>query len=166
MSKEVIKMEQEPMFYEIEVENQKKKVMDLALFQEWLAQNKFRHSVCNLDVTKIESDELLLTQVAKSCSEMLLEIERKFGGQVASQKFYQGKGCEECDNHGYKGRVAIFEVLVITDEIKRLISAKASSGQIRELAVKQGMTLIIQDGLNKVASGLTTIEEVLRAAKE
>lgn len=78
---------------------------------------------------------------------------------------YHGKGCPVCHQTGYIGRVGIFEVLVITDEIRDLIIAKADSQEIEKKAAGQGMTSMLEDGLDKVVKGLTTVEEVLRATK-
>jgi len=91
----------------------------------------------------------------------LKEIEGK-----AKFKLYKGKGCDKCGDSGYRGRVAIFEVLPITDKIGRLILERSPAGKIEEQAVEEGMVKLIQDGYLKIIEGLTTIEEVLRVAKE
>ncbi len=80
--------------------------------------------------------------------------------------FYRGKGCDQCGNTGYKGRIGIYEVLEINEKIKDLILKKASSGEISSAALEQGMMTIMQDGLIKAKTGTTTIEEVLRVTKE
>ena len=83
----------------------------------------------------------------------------------AGIKFYQGKGCDECLHTGYKGRTAIYEFLVISDEIRELISSHASARQIKEEAVKsEKMHTLKMDGWEKIKSGITTPEEVLRVA--
>ncbi|MBO1005593.1 GspE/PulE family protein [Pseudogracilibacillus auburnensis] len=74
----------------------------------------------------------------------------------------RGKGCTSCNMTGYKGRIAIQEVLVMTDELKKMIMNKQSFSQLREQAIKQQTTFLIDDGLMKVKQGLTTTEEVLR----
>ncbi len=76
--------------------------------------------------------------------------------------FYRGAGCEYCKNTGYRGRSAIFEHMIINDEIRRLISKSASSDYIREAAVKNGMIPLFDYGLIRVENGDTTISEVLR----
>lgn len=80
--------------------------------------------------------------------------------------FYHGKGCKECDDTGYRGRVGINEVLVVDEEIRAAILKKASASTIKEIAVKNGMTTIFEDGLAKAAAGQTTISEVLRTINE
>jgi type IV pilus assembly protein PilB len=81
---------------------------------------------------------------------------------VASQRFYYGKGCETCKNTGYKGRTAIFELMTVDDAIRALILGKSSSNQIRNVAQRNGMRTLRDSGVQKVYAGLTTIEEVVR----
>ncbi len=81
-------------------------------------------------------------------------------------KLYRGKGCDDCGDSGYQGRIAIFEVLPINEKNGRLILERAPAGKIEEQAVEDGMVKLIQDGYLKALEGLTTIEEVLRVAKE
>lgn len=78
--------------------------------------------------------------------------------------FYEPVGCEECANTGFKGRLAIFEIMVMTPDIARLTIERADTGILEKQAIKDGMTLLIHDGLMKVKKGLTTIEEVLTVA--
>ncbi len=84
----------------------------------------------------------------------------------AEWKFYKGKGCDICNKSGYKGRLGIYEILTMSDEIKGAMSEKISEYEVRELAKKQGMTTMQQDGILKVIDGLTTVEEILRVAGE
>ncbi len=84
----------------------------------------------------------------------------------AEWKFYKGKGCDTCNKSGYKGRLGIYEILTMSDEIKAAMSEQISEYQVRELAKNQGMTTMQQDGILKVLDGLTTIEEILRVAGE
>ena len=82
------------------------------------------------------------------------------------QKFYRGKGCTECGHKGYKGRVGIFEVLEVNDEIRELVIKKVSAEEIYQAAIKNGMMPLLQDGINKGSGGITTIEEILRVVRE
>jgi len=75
---------------------------------------------------------------------------------------YEGKGCLECNNTGYKGRVGIFEVLPVTSEIRELILKRASNDEIKQKAVELGMTTLRSDGVAKIKQGMTTIEEIIR----
>ncbi len=81
---------------------------------------------------------------------------------TAGEKVYKGKGCDTCAGSGYKGRVCINEVLVATPAIREAILRKSSADEMRAIAIKEGMTTMLDDGFEKVRSGITTIEEVLR----
>ncbi len=81
-------------------------------------------------------------------------------------KFFKAKGCDQCNHEGYHGRIGIFEVLDIDDEIQKLITEKASSDQIEKRAKEKGMGTMVDDGFVKAAQGWTTIEEILRVTKE
>lgn len=81
-------------------------------------------------------------------------------------KFYKARGCSECGNLGYQGRIGIFEILVVTDKIMRLILGRASASEIEKEAREEGMITLKQDGLMKVIEGITTLEEVLRVAQD
>jgi len=78
------------------------------------------------------------------------------------EKVYTGKGCPSCNFKGYTGRVAIFEILEINDEIRHIINKGGTEQDIREAAFKYGFKTLIQDGFEKVIQGITTTEEVLR----
>lgn len=80
-------------------------------------------------------------------------------------RIYQGKGCDACKGTGYLGRVGIYEVLEVTKSIRELIVEKSDSDTITQAAISEGMTTMLDDGLAKVAQGVTTIEEVLRVTK-
>jgi len=88
----------------------------------------------------------------------------KFFGKSGQILLYKGKGCEACGGIGFQGRVAIHELLVITPEIEKLITARASSAEIEAMARSQSMASLFEDGFEKVRSGVTTIEELLRVA--
>jgi type IV pilus assembly protein PilB len=76
--------------------------------------------------------------------------------------FYKGKGCPACNFTGMKGRVAVYEVMPITEELRTLILRNAPTAEIRDLALNQGMKTLRQNALQKVIEGVTTVEEVLR----
>jgi type IV pilus assembly protein PilB len=82
-------------------------------------------------------------------------------------KFYEGAGCPACQEIGYKGRIGIYEILIMNKEIEKLILAeKLSEYDIREIAVKNGMVTMAQDGLLKALEGVTSVEEIFRVAEE
>jgi len=86
-------------------------------------------------------------------------------GKNKEIRVYKGKGCKACHFSGYQGRVGVFEVLEVSKAIREMIVQKADADLIAAQAVKEGMTTILDDGLSKVATGVTTIEEVLRVTK-
>ncbi len=102
--------------------------------------------------------------------EVLLEIKKVLGDlyDFGKNKFtlFAGKGCTDCNNTGYQGRVGIFEVLQITEKISRLILVREIAQTIERQAISDGMITMKQDGYMKVVEGITTIEEVLRVAQE
>jgi type IV pilus assembly protein PilB len=75
---------------------------------------------------------------------------------------YKGAGCDRCSGTGYKGRQGLYEVMPVTPEIRELILDRASTAELRQKAVEQGMLTLRQDGLLKIQKGITTVEEVLR----
>ena len=79
-------------------------------------------------------------------------------------KFFEPVGCDECNQTGYRGRIAIFEVMEMTPAIAKLTMERSETGIIRDQAVKDGMVPLIKDGLRRIKDGLTTIEEVLAVA--
>ncbi len=93
---------------------------------------------------------------------------RKIGfpqDQIASTRFMKGMGCEECRQLGYQGRLAIYELLVLNEDLRPLILGRAASSTIAQRAVELGMRTLRDDGWNKVKAGTTTIEEVLRVTQ-
>lgn len=94
---------------------------------------------------KVEVEELVACGFAPSSAEKI--------------KVYKGKGCEACNNTGYKGRVAIYEVLEMTPRLRELVIKNASSDDIKAMAIKEGMKTLRMSALTKVAQGLTTLEE-------
>jgi len=105
---------------------------------------------------------VICTHCKESCPidpEALLEL----GIDDSSTKnAFQGKGCDHCNETGYRGRTGIYELLVIDDEIRKLILAHASTQEIRERAMQLGMTTLRQDGWRKIMEGITTVEEIIR----
>jgi type IV pilus assembly protein PilB len=95
------------------------------------------------------SDELLM--------ELQLPIE-----QARRYKFYYGKGCQRCNNAGYKGRTGIYELMEIDDDIRDMVSSDASVDEMRNLARAKGMTTLRESGLKLIFDGVTTIDEVVR----
>ena len=108
----------------------------------------------------------LVRVICRTCIEpievapaLLAEIDNPGQGSI---KTFHGKGCKECNHTGFRGRAGIYELLVVDDSVRKLILTKATSQSIRESARKKGMTTLREDGWQKVAKGVTTVEEVLR----
>ncbi len=85
---------------------------------------------------------------------------------AAAIPFYKSVGCDQCNHTGYRGRIGIYEVMRVTDKLRRLIAVKSTEDQLREAAVTGGMITLGEDGLAKVKSGITTPEELLRVVTE
>ncbi|OGW62294.1 MAG: type II secretion system protein GspE [Nitrospirae bacterium RIFCSPHIGHO2_01_FULL_66_17] len=85
---------------------------------------------------------------------------------ATSEMFFKAGGCPECLDTGYRGRIGIYEILVMDDEVRALILAKADANTIKARAVERGMTTLREDGARKVLDGVTTTEEVLRVTAE
>jgi type IV pilus assembly protein PilB len=110
----------------------------------------------------------LIRRVCKDCKqehptppEAMIEV--GFTAEEAKKlKTYKGKGCSTCNNTGYKGRIGLYEVLEVTDEIRELILIGASALELRKKAIDDGMVSLRESGLHKIRNGVTTIEEVVR----
>jgi general secretion pathway protein E len=87
-------------------------------------------------------------------------------GPEVPEKQWRGTGCRQCQGTGYRGRSGVFEMMVVTDEIRSLILQRAPSHQLRRVAVGQGMRSLREDGWRVVAEGRTTVDEVMRNTKD
>ncbi|KKR15186.1 MAG: Type IV pilus assembly protein PilB [Candidatus Falkowbacteria bacterium GW2011_GWA2_39_24] len=93
----------------------------------------------------------------------LNEVFTKMGyAKLDRVRLYRGRGCKVCNNTGYRGRIGIYEVLEMYDNIKQLIMQRAPSDQLTEQARKNGMITMLEDGISKCLNGLTTFEEIIR----
>lgn len=102
---------------------------------------------------KLTSEEL------RSLHELIPEV-------TPTMKFFSPKGCSECTNSGYVDRFAVHEVIEVNEELRQLVMKRANAREIKEAAIRNGMTTMIQDALKKAAQGLTSIEEILRVVHE
>jgi general secretion pathway protein E len=99
--------------------------------------------------------------------EMLDEIGYKRGnGRREPDRFFEGEGCERCSNTGFTGRIGIYELMILNDELRKLTVGKADSNQIRKKALESGMRTLREDGWLKVRQGTTSISEVLRVTQD
>jgi len=110
----------------------------------------------------------LARTICASCKEPFVpttEILEQFGiaKRAKGRKFYRGRGCQACRFSGYRGRIGIYELLLISDSLRDLINEKRSATEIRKAALKNGdLRTLFRDGLEKVAKGITTFEEISR----
>lgn len=86
--------------------------------------------------------------------------------EIDQVRLYKGKGCPSCNGSGYAGRIGIFEVLEVVDNIRELILVRADSDQIKKQAVENGMNTMLEDGFAKAVAGKTTLEEIFRVTKQ
>jgi type IV pilus assembly protein PilB len=99
-------------------------------------------------------------------SEAQLEVAGISPEQAATATFMKGVGCSHCGKSGYRGRLGVFELLTMTSKVRELTLAGATTVEVREAAIKQGMTTLYDDGLLKVMQGITTLEEVFKVSKK
>lgn len=101
--------------------------------------------------------------------EVVMELQAVLGNlfpKTDTVLLYKGKGCSECGDTGYSGRMGIYEVLTVTEKIAKLVLERSDSNTIEKQAIAEGMITMKQDGYLKVLAGITTMEEVLRVAQE
>ncbi|MGB2762497.1 MAG: ATPase, T2SS/T4P/T4SS family [Minisyncoccales bacterium] len=112
---------------------------------------------------RLSKEDLKMLQSESRLSKIVKQV---FGKKDFSKMtFYKGAGCKTCGNTGYSGRIGIFEAMEVVEDIRPLITQKASSDIIDKRAKELGMTSMLFDGLTKVLQGITTLEEVIRATK-
>ena len=120
----------------------------------------------NLSKENIEElgKEMNIDGILKTLEQEKTILDAKRGLQ--SLLFYRGKGCKRCNNTGHKGRIGVYEVLEITEEMSSLILKNATTDELFHKAREQGLISMIEDGFIKAKSGITTIEEIMRITKE
>jgi type II secretory ATPase GspE/PulE/Tfp pilus assembly ATPase PilB-like protein len=112
----------------------------------------------------------LVRVICPECKEPIPESEvvplrRRFGDKLPAT-LYRGQGCRHCQGTGYRGRMGIFEMMVVTDDVRALILQNASPRDLRLASAKQGMTTLRDDGFRHLRDGRTTIDEVFRVTKD
>ena len=110
----------------------------------------------------------LLRKICKKCkvkttpNDLQASVIENNGLHINGYQFYHGEGCEACNNTGYKGRVAVYEVMPLWGEIQELILNGKSTMEIRKTAEKLGLSSLQAQGFNKVAGGITSLDEWMR----
>ena len=84
---------------------------------------------------------------------------------IAKAKFLRGRGCANCHGSGFRGRLGIFELMLMSSKVRELTFKESPTDQIRRAATSEGMRTLYWDGIDKVCRGITTLEEVLRSVK-
>jgi type II secretory ATPase GspE/PulE/Tfp pilus assembly ATPase PilB-like protein len=107
-------------------------------------------TVCTACRVELEPDEETLRELGPDAR------------RIAGQKISHGRGCDACHHTGYKGRSGIFEILILDDTLRSMIQEGVSSEALRRAAIDRGMSTLREAGLEMVAAGRTTVEEVLR----
>lgn len=120
-------------------------------------------NVCKLSEQRAKQQE---NDVASANKIIVSKCPEKAPDGKLKLYLYKGKGCDRCGGEGYSGRIGLFEVLKVTDEIIQLMMNSRPAGDIHKIAIKDGMVTMQQDGFLKVIEGITTIEEVLRVTRE
>ncbi|OGY23647.1 MAG: hypothetical protein A2Y57_04030 [Candidatus Woykebacteria bacterium RBG_13_40_7b] len=118
--------------------------------------------ICDDCKTSYTAPESVVTDI-KEVLGKLSEKDTKVKGKI---KLYKGKGCSTCGDSGYLGRIAIFEVLPVSEKIGRLVLERASADNIAKAAAEAGMVTMLEDGYLKALEGITTLEEVLRVSMD
>jgi type IV pilus assembly protein PilB len=110
----------------------------------------------------------LARRICTQCKEEFLPSEEQLmelglrASEVGGRTFYRGKGCERCNRSGYKGRLAVFEIMVMNDDMRELIMQQASTAVLRHEARKRGMRTLRECGMLSIYDGQTTIDEIVR----
>ena len=134
---------------------------------------RLARKICQNCLVSYNLDKALIEEINKNFNvpEVLKMMNRE--GVIAKDLknletllFYKGKGCKQCNNQGYKGRIGLYEILEITPKIADLITREAHASELQKAAVEQGMLTMLQDGFIKAKNAVTTLEEVLRVTKE
>ncbi len=120
-------------------------------------------------VVKAFIAQRLVRTLCPHCSQMV-DYPREYLAEISvpaemGTRFMRGEGCEVCRHTGYQGRLAIYEICVVTEPLKKLIMQKRDGGELKQCAIAQGMETLRQDGWRRVAEGKTTIEEVVRVTQ-
>jgi type II secretory ATPase GspE/PulE/Tfp pilus assembly ATPase PilB-like protein len=140
----------------------------LAVLAQRLVRRLCTHCVVGSPASPEKVDELLAdymhafgpNDALKGQQEAVREDWLRRYGRDGQLQVYRSTGCKHCDDTGFKGRVGIHELMVISKSLRRLIQAGARAEQLQEAALQEGMRTLRQDGIDKVLAGKTTIEEV------
>lgn len=125
-----------------------------------VAQRLVRKICTSCRVSEVMESKIVSEEISDALIKKYLEKTSK------GVRLYKGKGCPVCRGTGYVGRVGIYEVMTMSDTLREAIMKKMDAEEIKKIAIKEGMTTMLEDGLTKVKMGVTTIDELLRVIKE
>jgi type II secretory ATPase GspE/PulE/Tfp pilus assembly ATPase PilB-like protein len=125
---------------------------------------RLARKICDQCKEEFKISEEELTKIKAEIAKMPAAEKSAVGKKEL--KFFKGKGCKNCEDSGYKGRLGLFEALDINSEVKSLILERVQSSKICDQGVKDGMVTMIQDGILKALDGLTSMEEIWRVTKD
>jgi type IV pilus assembly protein PilB len=117
---------------------------------EGVVAQRLVRKICNKCKTEYEPTE-----------EQLFEL-RLSPEEIKNKKFWYGRGCNRCNNTGYKGRIGLYEIMIFNEEIRAMVMERASTNLLREAAVKNGMVTLRENGLTSIFDGTTTVDEVVK----
>lgn len=122
--------------------------------------------ICGNCKQEVKISPEIMDRIKESLGKLPLEEKKAIADKMLDLKFYQGKGCQKCQGIGYRGRIGIYEIMIMNSEIEKIIlSGSVSEYDMRAVAVKNGMVTMAQDGLIKALEGITSVDEVFRVAK-
>ena len=127
-----------------------------------VARLNFSHGNFEEHQRSFDMDELMAYLMKQTTLKEKISIKKGW----ESISFYRAKGCDQCGGEGYHGRMGIYEVLEMNDEIKKLVTQSATTEAINAKAQAMGMATMVQDGFVKAIQGITSLEEILRVTKE
>ena len=122
--------------------------------------------ICSACKEEFKAPESVSDEVRKTLGDLVNEVLPADVRESGEITLFRGKGCEECGDSGYKGRMGIYEVLEMSEKITSMTIENRSAGEIENVAIEEGMITVIRDGMIKAVEGLTSVEEVLRVARE
>ena len=111
--------------------------------------------VCSACKTETAPDDTILEEITAMCPD-----------RIGDAVFYQPNGCPDCNFTGYRGRIALFEIMMLNDDIRSLIVHQRPSNEIKKMAIQNGLVTLRRDGWGRVMEGVTTVDEVVRVARK
>jgi len=129
-----------------------------------LAQRLVR-TICPSCKEEYKPEQYLIDDVIGAAKTDMLYYKEVVGDSIAAMRYFRGRGCQDCRQSGYKGRLGLYEIMEVTPRLQDAITHKAPDAEIRKIAREEGMRSLREDGIEKIRQGKTTIEEVVRVTK-